>query len=99
MDAADAIERAAAAWGVGEPRIAGAHDVIHRGADGILRVLVGRRVVDAGTELVLGMIGADADVVGAGLAEDARGELVAWERLDLMRLRDGVLPFDVFHGL
>ncbi len=41
------------------------------------------------------MVGAHADVVRAGLFEDARGELVAGKRLHFVGLGDGVLAFGV----
>ena len=91
MHAGDAVEGAAAARGVGEPGVARAHDVVHRGAHGFTRVGVGRRVVDAGAELEFGVVGAHADVVDARLAEHAGGELIAGQRLDFVGLGDRVL--------
>ena len=99
VNAGDAVEGAAAARGVGEPGIAGAHDVVHGGADGVAGIVVGRRIVDAGAEFEFGMVGAHADVIGAGLLEDAGGELVAGERLHFVGLGDGVLAFGVLFGL
>ncbi len=48
MDAGDAIEAASAARSVGEPGIAGAENVIDGGADGLVRILIRRRIVECG---------------------------------------------------
>ena len=95
MHAGDAVEGAAAARRVGEPGIARAHDVVHRGAHGLARIAVGRRVVDARAQFELRMVGAHAGIIGAGLLEDARRELVAGQRLHFVRLGDRILAFGV----
>ena len=97
--ARDAVEDAAAARRVGVPRIARRQDVIEGGAHGDVRVAIRRRVVNAGAQLVSGMAGAHGNVVSALLLEDARSELVAFERLHLMRQRHGILAFEILLGL
>ena len=96
MDAGDAVEGAAAARRVGEPGIARAHDVVHGGAHGVVRIAVGRRFVDAGAQLVLGMIGAHADIVGAALCLRMRGaNLLPGSACTSCGMRDRVLAFGV----
>src|SRR5947209_18131883 len=98
MYAVHAIERATAPRRVREPGVPRAHNVINGGTHGVLRRLVGRRVVNARAQLVLGVVRTHAYVVSALLAKHARRELVPGERLHLMRLRDRVLSIDELLG-
>ena len=91
----DAVENAAAARRVGVPGIAGGHDEIDRGLHRLARIGVGRRIVDARAQLELGMVGRDADVIGARLAQNAGGELVAGQRLHLVRQRHRIFALVV----
>ena len=57
-----------AARGVGEPGVSHVDQEVHAGADGLVRVRVGRDGEVGGVELVGGMVSGYPDVVGRGWA-------------------------------
>ena len=99
MDRRYAVERPAAARGVGEPRIARAHEVVNGRSYRFLRIRIRRRIVKPRAQLVLGMIGADAHIVIACLRENLGGEFVAGKRLNFMEHSDRILTLRVLLGL
>src|SRR5262249_26354451 len=86
----DAIEDAATARRIGVPGIARPKDIVEGGRDGQARIGVWWRIVHASAQLVFGMIGPNADVIGPLLFENARGELVARQRLHFVRQSDRI---------
>src|SRR5581483_10049997 len=83
----NAVPNASAPRRVGMPGISGAHDVIDRGLYGRMRIPVRRRIIDAGAQFIVGMIGLHSHVVGALVSQDARKKLVTGQGLYLMRQR------------
>src|SRR5262245_10102435 len=84
MCARNTVDNPSVSRRVGMPTVSRANDVIHPDADRLCQIVIGRRVIKRGAQLIKDVVRIDSQVVDT-LGDQSSSEFIAGQSLNLMR--------------